>query len=461
MRAPDPPPSWEGGGLFADLYELTMMRAYAARGMEAEAVFSLFVRKLPPQRNFLIACGLDEVLDEIERFHFSSDDILYLRSLKLFPDDFLENLRRFRFAGDIFALPEGAPFFANEPILEVRAPIGQAQALETLILNRIGLQTMLASKAWRVVTAAGGRKVVDFGARRAQGADAAVRGARAFAIAGVEATSLLAAGARYDLPVAGTMAHSFVEAFASEEEAFAVFTALFPRTVLLVDSYDTLQGVRNAIRVARRLGPDRRPMGVRLDSGDLLALSRSARALLDAAGLQDMKIIASGGLDETAIDALVKGGAPIDIFGIGTEMSVSGDAPSLDISYKLTEYGGAGRMKLSPGKATLPGRKQVFRREAGGVAAEDVIARADESFSGTPLLAQVMRGGRRIAPPSDVSTLRAAAKEAIAALPPELRALSPAPKPFPVSASPRLAAEAEALRVRLTRAQGSASAIPP
>ncbi len=461
MRAPDPRPSREGGGLFADLYELTMMRAYAALGMEAEAVFSLFVRKLPPERNFLIACGLEEVLDEIEHFHFSPEDILYLRGLKRFPDDFLENLRRFRFSGDIFALPEGTPFFADEPILEVRAPIGQAQALETLILNRIGLQTMLASKAWRVVTAAGGRQVVDFGARRAQGADAAVRGARAFAVAGVEATSLLAAGARYNLPLAGTMAHSFVEAFSSEAEAFAAFAELFPRTVLLVDTYDTLQGVRNAIRVARQLGPDRRPMGVRLDSGDLLGLSRSARGLLDAAGLQDMKIVASSGLDETKIDALVKDGAPIDIFGIGTEMSVSGDAPSLDISYKLTEYGGAGRMKLSPGKMTLPGQKQVFRRGAGGTAIGDVIARADESLPGTPLLEPVMRGGRRIAPPADLSVLQAAAKKAIAALPAERRILAPAPTPFPVVASPRLAAEAEALRARLASGRGAASATPP
>ncbi len=461
MRAPDPRPSREGGGLFADLYELTMMRAYAALGMEAEAVFSLFVRKLPPERNFLIACGLEEVLDEIERFHFSPDDLLYLRSLNLFPDDFLEQLGRFRFAGDIFALPEGTPFFANEPILEVRAPIGQAQALETLILNRIGLQTMLASKAWRVVAAAGGRQVVDFGARRAQGADAAVHGARAFAIAGVEATSLLAAGARYNLPTAGTMAHSFVEAFAREDEAFAAFAALFPRTFLLVDTYDTLNGVRNAIDVARKLGQDRRPMGIRLDSGDLLSLSRSARALLDAAGLQGMKIVASGGLDETKIGALVKGGAPIDIFGVGTDMSVSGDAPSLDISYKLTEYGGAGRMKLSPGKVTLPGQKQVFRRAAGGTATGDVIACADESLPGTPLLAPVMLGGRRIAPPADLSVLRAAAKKAIAALPAERCILAPAPSPFPVVVSPRLAAEAEALRARLAREQGAASAIPP
>lgn len=444
--------SQEVGGLFADLYELTMLRAYAELGMEGESVFSVFVRKLPEERNFLIACGLDELLDEIERFRFSEDDIAYLRVLNLFPDDFLDGLRGFRFAGDIFALPEGTPFFANEPILELRAPIGQAQALETLVLNRIGLQTLLASKASRVVTAAAGRRVVDFGARRAQGADAAILGARAFAIAGVEGTSLLAAGARYHLPVAGTMAHSFIEAFPSEEEAFASFAALYPKTVLLVDTYDTLQGVRNAIDVARKLGPDRRPMGVRLDSGDLLGLSRSARALLDDAGLPDMKIVASGGLDEMKIEALVRAGAPIDIFGVGTDMSVSGDAPSLDISYKLTEYAGAGRMKLSTGKMTLPGRKQVFRRMEDGVAVGDVIARHDEIFPGTPLLAQVMRAGERIAPrESDLSAVRAAAARALDALPLEIRALAPVSECYPVTISQRLQADAKALRVRLAR----------
>ena len=451
MPLPVPDLLQEGGGLFTDLYELTMMRAYAALGMAGEAVFSVYVRKLPQERNFLIACGLDELLDEIERFHFSADDIHYLRSLSLFPEDFLEDLRRFRFAGDIFAMPEGTPFFADEPLLEVRAPIGQAQVLETLVLNRIGLQSFLASKAHRVVTAAAGRRVMDFGARRAQGADAAIHGARAFAFAGVEGTSLLTAGARYGLPVAGTMAHSFVEAFSSEEVAFGAFAELYPRTVLLVDTYDTLQGVRNAIALTQKLDPDRRPMGLRLDSGDLLALSRATRAMLDAAGLGHLKIIATGGLNEMKIDALVQAGAPIDIFGVGTDMSVSADAPSLDISYKLTEYVGAGRMKLSAGKATLPGRKQVFRREEDGVASGDLISRFDESFPGTPLLTPVMRDGKRIAQPeSNLSALRNRAAKAIAALPPEIRALAPAPRPFSVEISPRLQAETAALRARLT-----------
>ena len=437
-------------GLFLDLYQLTMLRAYRAQGMEGEAAFSLFVRAFPEERNFLIACGLDELLTEIERFRFSENDIAFLGELGLFPEDFLDGLRRFRFTGDIHALPEGTPFFPNEPILEVVAPIGQGQVLETLILNHIGLQTLLASKAHRVVTAAAGRRVMDFGARRAQGGDAAIRGARAFAIAGVEGTSLLAAAALYGLPAAGTMAHSFVEAFSSEAEAFEAFARVYPQTVLLVDTYDTLQGVRNAVGLAKRLGSDCRLTGVRLDSGDLAALSRATRALLDEAGLQHLRIVASGGLNEAKVDALVRAGAPIDIFGVGTDMSVSADAPALDIAYKLTEYAGVGRMKLSQTKATLPGRKQVFRREEGDVAAGDVLACFDESCEGRPLLVPVMRGGRRFAPPvADLGVLRAQAAQAIAALPAETRALAPTPRPYPVAVSPRLQAEAEALRERL------------
>ncbi len=240
-------------GLFADLYELTMLSAYDSFHMGETATFSLFVRELPDCRNFLLACGLDDLLDELESFHFQSDDVAYLRSLGMFPESLFDELHSFRFTGDVFALAEGTPFFPDEPILEVTAPIGQAQIVETLVVNQISLQTILASKAARVVAAAAGRPVVDFGARRAQGLDAALKGARAFAIAGVTGTSLLAAGARYGIPVTGTMAHSFVQAFDDELEAFAAFAKLYPRTVLLVDTYDTLQGVRNAIELARRI----------------------------------------------------------------------------------------------------------------------------------------------------------------------------------------------------------------
>src|SRR5208337_2622941 len=337
----------DAGGLFADLYELTMLSAYDAGDMGEAATFSLFVRELPDCRNFLLACGLDDLLDELESFPFQSDDVAYLRSLGMFPESLFDELLSFRFTGDVFALAEETPFFPDEPILEITAPIGQAQAVETLVVNQISLQTILASKAARVVAAAAGRPVVDFGARRAQGLDAAIKGARAFAIAGVSATSLLAAGARYNIPVTGTMAHSFVQAFDDELEAFAAFAEIYPSTVLLVDTYDTLEGVRRAIKLARRLGDDCRLTGVRLDSGDLDALSRAARGMLNEAGLGRLKIVASGGLNEARVEALVKAGAPIDVFGVGTEMSVSSDAPTLDIAYKLPEYAGRGRMKLS------------------------------------------------------------------------------------------------------------------
>jgi len=437
-------------GLFVDLYELTMLRVYSACAMSGEAVFSLFVRRLPDHRNFLIACGLDELLDEIESFRFSEDDIAYLGAQKLFPPEFLDGLLRWRFSGDIFAVPEGTPVFADEPLLEVVAPIGQGQVLETLILNRIGLQTLLASKACRVVTAAAGKRVIDFGARRAQGADAALHGARAFAIAGVDATSLVAAGARYGLPVVGTMAHSFVEAFSSEAEAFAAFAKSYPRTFLLVDTYDTTAGVRHAIECAHRLGPDCRLAGIRLDSGDLDALSRSARSMLDDAGLGSMQIVASGGLNEERVHALVQARAPIDTFAVGTDMSVSVDAPALDIAYKLTEYAGAGRMKLSSDKSTLPGQKQVFRRETNGAAVGDVIARFGERCEGRPLLAPVMRKGKRLEPCANVSVLRERAKRLIGQLPAELRGLDAPATPYPVALSDRLRSEWMTLRERLT-----------
>ncbi|MGO8914683.1 MAG: nicotinate phosphoribosyltransferase [Stellaceae bacterium] len=439
--------------LFTDLYELTMLGAYGLRGMDASATFSLFVRELPASRNFLIACGLDDLLDELEGFRFHEQDISYLRSLNTLPQSLLAALPEFRFTGNVIAVAEGAPIFPGEPILEVTAPIGQAQVVETLVVNQISLQTVLASKAFRVVEAAAGRTVVDFGARRAQGLDAALKGARAFAVAGVSATSLLAAGARYGIPVTGTMAHSFVQAFDDELEAFGAFAEIYPSTVLLVDTYDTLEGVRRAIELARRIGEDCRLTGVRLDSGDLDALSRAARAMLDDAGLQRLKIFASGGLNETRIDRLVKAGAPIDAFGVGTEMSVSADAPALDIAYKLTEYAGSGRMKFSARKGTMPGRKQVFRRMAGGLAIGDVVARRDETHEGAPLLEPAMASGRRIKARARISDLRDRSAAMIAALPPRLRALDAAERPYPVTVSDRLRADADALAARLASAR--------
>lgn len=438
--------------LFADLYEFRMAQAYRALGMQETATFSLFVRRLPPMRNFLLACGVEDLLDMLEGLRFGEESLAWLRSLHEFPEDFLGWLAAFRFSGTVHAVPEGTPAFAEEPLIEVTAPIAQAQLLETLAMNVVGSQTLLASKAARVVLAAAGRPVVDFGGRRAQGMDAAVAGARAFHLAGVAATSNVLAGARHGVPVAGTMAHSFVQAFASENEAFRAFAACHPETILLVDTYDTLEGVRRVVAMARAMGAAFRVRGVRLDSGDLLALSRQARVMLDAAGLQRVQIFASGGLDEHRIAALLAAGAPIDAFGVGTEMSVSGDAPALDIAYKLVAYAGEGRMKLSPGKRTLPGRKQVFRGAAG-----DTLGLAEESLAGEPLLRPMMRDGRRLAPRPSLAEARREAAARIAALPAALRGLQPAPAPWPVTTSPALERHAREVQARLAAEAGGGS----
>jgi nicotinate phosphoribosyltransferase len=421
--------------LFCDLYEMTMAEAYLAHGMTEPATFSLFVRKLPKSRNFLVACGVDALMERLAGLRFAKEDLEYLVSLRMFSPKLLEWLAAFRFTGSVDAVADGTPLFANEPILEVTAPIAQAQILETLIINQVHLQTMLASKAVRIAAAAEGRRVVDFGSRRAHGVEAALAGARAFYIAGIDATSNLLAGARYGIPVAGTMAHSFVQACGSEREAFRRFTQAFPETILLVDTYDTLDGVRRVIELARELGSDFKVKGVRLDSGDLRTLSFGARALLDEAGLSQVQIFASGGLDEDKIAALVGAGAPIDAFGVGTDMSVSGDAPALDIAYKLCVYAGEGRLKLSTGKRSLPGRKQVFRDPDG-----DVIARYEENLPGETLLQPVMRDGRIVSPARPLSAIRAEAGARIRRLPEALRSLEPAAAPHPVRMSEALIA---------------------
>lgn len=435
--------------LFADLYEFTMLRAYFELGMNEQATFSLFVRNLPPQRKFLIAAGLDDLLDEIEHLRFKPRHLDYLATLAISSQPFLDWLADFRFSGEIYAMPEGTPFFENEPIVEVVAPIAEAQLIETLLLNQIGLQTMLASKAARVVAAARGRRVVDFGARRAQGLDAATKGARAFFISGVEATSNVAAGDIYGLPVAGTMAHSFVQARASEMDAFRSFSEVFPDTTLLVDTYDTLDGVKNVVALAKALGANFKIRAVRLDSGDLDGLSREARRILDAAGLTGVEIVASGGLNEKRIDELTSRDAPIDVFGVGTDMAASGDAPTLDIAYKLTEYAGEGRMKLSTGKRSLPGRKQVFREFREGVAVRDVIARDGEALPGVPLLRPFMRSGRRVEGRQDLHHIRAYAQEQIDALPADLRALGSSRAPYDVAISSQLTQYERTTRERL------------
>lgn len=425
--------------LFTDLYELTMLQAYFEEGMERDAVFSLFVRRLPAQRNYLLACGLEAVLDYLEHLRFSEDDIAWLRTLGKFNDRFLAWLRDFRFTGDVVAVPEGTVLFANEPIVEVIAPLPQAQLIETFVMNQIHLQTMTASKAARVTTAAQGREVVDFGARRYHGVDAAVKGARAFHIAGVSATSNVLAGRRYGLPLAGTMAHSYIQAHAGEAQAFRAFERIYPDTVLLIDTYDTLRAVRKVIELAHELGDAFKVRALRLDSGDLAALAHAARSMLDEAGLQRVRLIASGSLDEDRVAELVRRDAPFDAFGVGTAMGVSSDAPSLDMAYKLVEYDGRGRVKLSADKPVLPGRKQVFRMAEDGRDAHDIIARAGEKLPGRPLLSPVMRQGRRLpdaSPPLDA--VRDYARTQIARLPDHVRALAPAKPPYPVRPSDML-----------------------
>ncbi|WP_051953632.1 nicotinate phosphoribosyltransferase [Methylocapsa aurea] len=426
--------------LFTDLYELTMLQAYWDLGFTDKAAFSLFARRLPPERNYLIACGLDGVIDALESLRFDSADIAYLSQLGAFSERTLERLRGFRFTGDVYAMAEGTPFFPNEPILEIEAPIGEAQIVETLVMNQIGLQTMLASKAARVVEAARGRPVMDFGSRRAQGLDAALKGARAFHLAGVASTSNVMAGQVYGMPVSGTIAHSFIEACPSELEAFRAFVSIYPQTTLLIDTYDTLQGARNVVKLAAKLGAEFRLRAVRLDSGDLSQLSRGVRDILDGAGLNQVQIVASGGLDEYKVDQLLAAKAPIDSFGVGTDMSISADAPALDLVYKLTEYANVGRMKLAAGKRTLPGRKQIFRALSEGVMTSDILARSFELEAGVPLLECVMRNGRRLARAGTLSETRLYAREKISQLPAALRSLRTAAEPYGVFVSPSLRA---------------------
>ncbi len=461
---PSAPSPWvddANAALLTDLYELAMLQAYLAEGLVGTAVFELFVRALPTRRNFLLACGLDDALRYLERLSFSPEGLARLPALGGFTPELLDYLAGFRFTGDVRALPEGTPVFGGEPILEVSAPLPEAQLVETFLLNQVHFQTLAASKAARVVAAAGGRDVVDFGLRRMHGTDAGMKAARAFHVAGVAATSNVLAGSVYCIPVGGTMAHSYVQAHESEREAFRAFVAAHPETVLLVDTYDTLEGVRETVRLARELGDAFRVRAVRLDSGDLLALSRAARGLLDEAGLSRVEIFASGGLDEDAIARLVADGAPIDGFGVGSRLGVSADVPYLDCVYKLVEYRGKGRVKLSSEKATLPGRKQIFRLSRGGEDVGDVLGLATEEagevarerggdLEARPLLELVMARGRRL--PAGSGTLdqaRQRARSELARLPARIRALEPADPTYSVSASARLGTELARLRSSL------------
>jgi nicotinate phosphoribosyltransferase len=431
-------------GLVTDLYELTMAAAYQAAGIEHEATFELSIRRLPPERRFLVAAGLEDALAGLEQLRFSSDDLSYLAGLDMLPVRFLDCLAELRFTGDVWAVPEGEVVFAGEPLVRVTAPVIEAQLVETLLLNRIASQTMLASKAARVAIACGDRRFVDFSARRDHGVDAAMAAARSSWIAGAAGTSLVAAGRQWGIPVSGTMAHSFVMAFDDERDAFRAYARCFPQgVVLLIDTYDTVEGARRAVEVAHDLaGEGITLMGVRLDSGDLLTLSREVRAVLDGAGLHDVDIMASGDLDENRIHDLRSAGADIDAFGVGTQLGTSADAPSLGAVYKLVEDADGPKMKLATGKVTLPGRKQVWR-----LGERDVVGLHDEPVDGRPLLAEAMRGGRRTAPPEQLDSIRDGCTDALAALPPHLRSLEPADTPlWPVDTAPGLQAMADVVR---------------
>lgn len=443
---PDPWVTDRNAGLLTDLYELTMLQSYFDHGMRETAVFDLFFRRLPRQRNYLLAVGLEDALRFLERLAFGPEALDYLRTLNLFSPEFLDSLRHFRFTGDVYAVPEGTPVFPNEPLLQVEAPLPEAQVAETFIMNQVHFQTLAASKAARVVQAAGGRAVVDFGLRRMHGTDAGLKGARAFYVGGVTATSNVLAGQVYGIPVAGTMAHSYIQAHEDERDAFRRFAQSFPRSTLLVDTYDTLRGIRNVIDLARESGSQFEVRAIRLDSGDLGALAFEARRMLDEAGLRHVEIFASGSLDEWSVQRLVAQGAPIAGFGVGSRMGVSEDAPYLDMAYKLSAYGGRGRIKLSEAKSNLPGRKQVYRLPSTGEAERDLIAVHDEAISGRALLVHVMAGGRRLpAGESSIEAARDRARSELERLPARCRSLESAP-PYPVDLSPRLSAETERLR---------------
>ena len=414
------------GVLLTDLYQLTMLQAYFERGMNETSVFELFVRKLPERRGFLMAAGLEQVVEFLEGLRVTQPELDWLASTKRFTNAFLGCLADLRFTGDLDALPEGTVFFPDEPILRVTAPLPQAQLAETRIINLAHFETIVASKAARMALAAPGKQLVDFGLRRAHGAEAGLLAARASYLAGFHATATTLAGAIFGIPVQGTMAHSFVQAHPSETAAFEAFARNRPdNVVLLIDTYDTERGAQSVVRLAPRLAQDGiRIRGVRIDSGDLAKHANNVRRILDAGGLKDTIIFASGGLDEDLLQRFSRETAPIDGYGIGTALTTSSDAPALDCAYKLQEYAGMARRKRSEGKATWPGRKQVFRRYgAQGRMVGDLLTIEGDLHEGEPLVQPVMRAGRRLAGLPTLEGARAHAAAELAKLPDALRRL--------------------------------------
>lgn len=425
--------------LLTDLYQLTMLQAYFDIGMSETAVFEFFVRRLPDERNFLLAAGLEQAVEYLETLRFGEEDLGALRDTELFSEPFLDFLGGLEFTGDVDAMPEGTPFFSNEPVLRVTAPLSQAQLVESRLTNILHFQSLIASKAARCVLAAEGRLLVDFGMRRAHGSEAALLAARACYLAGFAGTSNVAAKPAFGIPIFGTMAHSFIEAHDSEIAAFEHFARCHRGAiVLLIDTYDTEEGARRVVELAGRLAADGLTIrSVRLDSGDLGKLAVGVRRILDEGGCRDIGIFASGGIDERQIRTLVEQGAPIGGYGIGTSLDISTDAPALDCVYKLQEYAGLARRKRSSGKATWPGRKQVFRHTRDGRMERDVLTVLGDAQDGEPLLEPVMRAGRRVAALADLDAIRARVAAELGRLPPDVRSLDPS-EPFPVEVAPAL-----------------------
>ena len=458
------PPPVSASLLLTDLYQLTMLQAYLDQGQAELAVFEFFVRRLPEQRQFLMAAGLEQVLDFLEGACLSESELAWLAGTGRFHGRFIESLRLLRFEGAVDALPEGTVFFADEPVLRVVAPLPQAQLVETRIINLLQYQTLVASKASRARLVAPVQQLVDFGLRRAHGAEAGLLSARASYLAGFDGTATVLAGLHWGIPLFGTMAHAYIEVHARETEAFKHFASSHPQAVtLLIDTYNTEAAARQLVPLAHRLAAEGITVqAVRIDSGDLADHARRVRAILDAGGLGGIRIFASGNLDEYRLAELLGQGAPIDGFGVGTRMNTSADLPFLDCAYKLQEYAGLARRKRSEGKATWPGRKQVYRHyDAAGVMAGDVITLldadadgdgdADALPAGQPLLQPVMRAGRRLTASPGLTDIRQHARAELARLPPALRGLTPAPTPYPVRVSAALAALRAEVDARLDR----------
>jgi nicotinate phosphoribosyltransferase len=406
--------------LSTDLYELNMIQAYLDKGEDKEAVFEFFVRRLPTRRGFLLAAGLDDVLDYLETLRFSAAEIDWLKSTGRFRDNLLDYLKNFRFTGDVHAIPEGSVCFTNEPLIRITAPLPQAQLVESRLINILHFQTLIASKAARMVLAAPGKILSDFGLRTAHGAEAGLYSARASYLAGFAGAANVLAGERYGVPIVGTMAHSFVQVHDDEMTAFENFARARPQgVILLIDTYDTEQGARKVVKLAPRLAADGIAIrGVRIDSGDLTAMARKVRGILDDGGLRDVVILVSGGINEDVLQTMMKEKAPIDGFGIGVNLAASVDVPALDCAYKLQEYAGKPKRKLSEGKATWPGRKQVWRAySADGRMRGDILSLENDKQPGEALIVPVMRAGKRIAPEPTLAQIRERAAADLKRLP--------------------------------------------